>query len=52
MPNPTLFPENIHEEYGLEDSRITQIDDTYYITYTAVSRYGICVGTCQHTRLP
>jgi predicted GH43/DUF377 family glycosyl hydrolase len=41
---PALFPENIHEEYGLEDSRITQIDDTYYITYTAVSRYGICVG--------
>ncbi len=43
-PEPTLFPETIHEEYGLEDSRITQIEDTYYITYTAVSRYGICVG--------
>ncbi|GBC93046.1 Beta-1,4-mannooligosaccharide phosphorylase [bacterium HR15] len=43
-PEPTLFPENIYEEYGLEDSRITQIEDTYYITYTSVSRFGICTG--------
>jgi predicted GH43/DUF377 family glycosyl hydrolase len=27
------------EEYGLEDPRITRIDDRYYITYVAVSRH-------------
>lgn len=43
-PEPTFFPETPYEEYGIEDCRITQIEDTYYITYTAVSRYGICVG--------
>lgn len=43
-PEPTLFPETPYEEYGIEDCRITRIDDTYYISYTAVSRYGICVG--------
>ena len=41
---PTLFPETPYEEYGIEDCRITQLEDTFYITYTAVSRYGICVG--------
>jgi predicted GH43/DUF377 family glycosyl hydrolase len=41
---PTLFPETKYEEYGIEDCRITPIDGVYYISYTAVSRYGICVG--------
>jgi beta-1,2-mannobiose phosphorylase / 1,2-beta-oligomannan phosphorylase len=41
---PTLFPETKYEEYGIEDCRITPIDGVYYIAYTAVSRYGICVG--------
>ncbi|TVP93734.1 MAG: glycosidase [Acholeplasmatales bacterium] len=39
-----IFPETIYEEYGIEDPRITCIDDVYYITYTAVSRHGINVG--------
>ncbi len=30
----------IYEEYGLEDPRITCIDDEYLITYSAYSRYG------------
>jgi len=30
----------IYEEYGLEDPRITHIDDEYLITYSAYSRYG------------
>lgn len=38
---PALFPENQYEIYGIEDCRITQIDDTYYINYSAVSNLGI-----------
>jgi len=34
----------VYEEYGIEDPRITRIDDVYYITYTCYSRYGCCVG--------
>lgn len=41
---PTLTPEdhkNYFEyvEWGIEDSRITQIDDKYYLTYTGYSKY-------------
>lgn len=32
------------EEYGLEDPRITRIDDTFYVTCVAVSSHGVC--TC------
>lgn len=32
-------PNDIYERLGCEDPRITKIDDTYYITYTAVSLY-------------
>jgi predicted GH43/DUF377 family glycosyl hydrolase len=39
---PTFFPEKPYEELGIEDARITPIDDRFYITYVAVSRgYGI-----------
>jgi len=41
---PTVLPGSIYESYGIEDPRITQIDDTYYITYSAISEYGICTG--------
>lgn len=37
---PVLYPENILEEYGIEDPRITKIKDTYFITYVGVSRHG------------
>jgi predicted GH43/DUF377 family glycosyl hydrolase len=30
-----------YEEFGVEDPRITKIQDTYYITYVAVSRHGV-----------
>ncbi len=36
----TLLPASAMEEFGLEDPRITRIDNTYWITYVAVSRYG------------
>lgn len=37
-------PQSEFEEYGIEDPRVTKIDDVYYITYVAVSRHGAC--TC------
>jgi len=41
---PFLFPEKKEETFGVEDCRITQIDKTYYITYTAVSEDGFGVA--------
>jgi len=39
ITNPSeLFPCEPWEELGIEDPRITQINDTFYITYVAVSR--------------
>jgi beta-1,2-mannobiose phosphorylase / 1,2-beta-oligomannan phosphorylase len=38
---PTIFPETCYETFGIEDPRITQIDQTFYITYSAVSPMGI-----------
>ncbi len=32
-----ILPENMSQEYGIEDARITRIDDTYYMTTCAVS---------------
>ncbi|GHV44360.1 glycosidase [Clostridia bacterium] len=34
---PALFPANIYERFGIEDPRITYIDGTYYINYSACS---------------
>ncbi len=41
-PKPFIFAEGSDEEYGIEDSRITQIDGVYYIYYVAVSRNSYC----------
>lgn len=38
---PAIFPQTEYETFGLEDPRITLIEDTYYITYVAVSPLGI-----------
>ena len=32
------------ETYGIEDCRVAQIGDTYYLTYTQVSSHGVGVG--------
>ena len=40
-----VMPESPYEVFGIEDPRITQIDDVYYITYVAVSPRGICTCT-------
>jgi predicted GH43/DUF377 family glycosyl hydrolase len=43
-PEPFLSPKTPEEIYGVEDVRITKIDDTYYMAYTAVSGEGHGVG--------
>lgn len=40
MVPATEGPFKIWEEHGLEDPRLTRIEDRYYILYTAVSGYG------------
>lgn len=46
---PFLFPARPDEAFGIEDARITRIDDTYWITYTAVSANGPGVGLAKTT---
>ncbi|MEK0313485.1 glycoside hydrolase family 130 protein [Cohnella sp. 56] len=41
---PAMFPTGEAEAWGIEDPRITQLEDTYYITYSAVSSRGVGVG--------
>lgn len=41
---PLILGEGEYETFGVEDCRVTQIDDTYHLTYTAVSEYGPAVG--------
>lgn len=42
--NASLFGKGYLERFGIEDCRVSQIDDTYYLTYTAVSDNGVGVG--------
>jgi len=46
---PAIFPTEDYEEYGIEDPRMTNIEGTVYINYTAVSRYGISVALASTT---
>ncbi|WP_456311731.1 glycoside hydrolase family 130 protein [Pseudomonas shirazensis] len=39
-----LVGSGVLEQFGIEDCRVTKIDDTYYLTYTAVSENGVGVG--------
>jgi len=41
---PPLFGAGYLERFGIEDCRVAQIEDTYYLTYTAVSDSGVGVG--------
>lgn len=48
-PEPFLVPEPegpfaMYEEYGVEDVRITPIDGTYLLSYSAYSRFGVRIG--------
>jgi predicted GH43/DUF377 family glycosyl hydrolase len=38
-----------YEEYGVEDPRITYLDDEYYITYSAYSAHGVRIGLARTT---
>ncbi|MBA9085789.1 putative GH43/DUF377 family glycosyl hydrolase [Fontibacillus solani] len=44
---PALFPQTALEAWGIEDPRITQIEDKYYITYSAASSRGVGVGLAE-----
>ncbi len=41
---PPIFGEGEYESYGIEDCRVSKINDTYYLTYTMVSPNGVGVG--------
>lgn len=41
---PPLFGEGDDEAYGIEDCRVSQIEDIFYLTYTMVSSSGVGVG--------
>lgn len=42
---PAMTPANIYEKFGIEDPRITYLDDTYWINYSAISN-ATGVTTC------
>jgi predicted GH43/DUF377 family glycosyl hydrolase len=41
---PFVYPSGRLETYGIEDPRVTQIGDTYYVYFSAVSPVGIGVN--------
>lgn len=41
---PWIFPLGAMEAWGVEDPRVTHVNDQYVITYTAVSEHGVAVG--------
>ncbi len=48
-PEPVMTPAKRgifakYEARGIEDPRITKIDDTYYVMYTAYSKYGAIIA--------
>lgn len=47
--SPSLYPSNEYEAYGIEDARITYLDDRYYITYTTFSQHGVGVALASTT---
>jgi predicted GH43/DUF377 family glycosyl hydrolase len=43
-PDPLLVPETPEESVGVEDPRVTRIDDTWYMHYTAWNEREVQVG--------
>lgn len=41
---PLLQGEGANESFGIEDCRVALIENTYYLTFTAVSGHGVGVG--------
>lgn len=48
-PVPALSPATPYESFGIEDPRITLLDGTYWINYSAVSPYGIATALASTT---
>lgn len=48
-PAPALSPATRYESFGIEDPRITLLDGTYWINYSAVSRHGITTALASTT---
>lgn len=44
MDKPVFSPKTQYELYGVEDPRITKLENYYYVTYTAYSPKGIYVS--------
>ncbi|MEH7380528.1 glycoside hydrolase family 130 protein [Bacillus sp. JJ1533] len=38
---PFVYPSNIHETFGIEDPRVTKIEDMYYVYFSAISPMGV-----------
>ncbi len=41
---PALGPQSEYELYGVEDPRITQLNDWYYVNYSAISLRGVATA--------
>src|SRR5688572_1450235 len=46
---PALVPATTYESFGIEDPRITLLDGTYWINYSAVSPHGIATALASTT---
>ena len=46
---PTLAPLTAYETFGIEDPRITLLDGTYWINYSAVSPHGVSTALASTT---
>src|SRR5579875_1119371 len=47
--SPTLLGQGVLESFGIEDCRVTEIEGRFYLTYTAVSPYGVGVAMSSTT---
>ena len=48
-PAPALSAATAYESFGIEDARITLLDGTYWINYSAVSPHGIATALASTT---
>lgn len=47
--NPSIMPIASEESWGMEDPRITQMGEVYYINYSSVTENGVCVSLIKTT---
>ncbi|MBN2305659.1 MAG: glycosidase [Anaerolineae bacterium] len=51
LENPVFVPGNEYEAFGVEDPRITEIDGTFYMFYTAYSMHGVRIALARSQNL-